>query len=88
MLKIRDMQLFILLKVKKKNKPLYGQIIHAHFAHDDIKKNGDTAFIPKGFLHRIENPYKRPVVIMEAQTGSILKESDIIRYKDIYGRVK
>jgi len=53
-----------------------------------IKKNGDTAFIPKGFLHRIENPYKRPVVIMEAQTGSILKESDIIRYKDIYGRVK
>ncbi len=53
-----------------------------------IKKNGDTAFIPKGSLHRIENPYKKPVVIMEAQTGSILKETDIIRYKDIYGRVK
>jgi len=53
-----------------------------------IKKNGDTAFIPKGSLHRIENPYNKPVIIMEAQTGSILKETDIIRYKDIYGRVK
>jgi len=52
-----------------------------------IKKNGDTAFIPKGSLHRIENPYNKPVVIMEAQTGAILKESDIVRYKDIYGRV-
>jgi len=53
-----------------------------------IKKNGDTAFIPKGSLHRIENPYRKPVVIMEAQTGSILKESDIIRYDDMYGRAK
>ncbi len=53
-----------------------------------IKKNGDTAFIPKRSLHRIENPYKKPVVIMEAQTGAILKETDIVRYKDIYGRVK
>jgi len=53
-----------------------------------IKKKGETAFIPKGSLHRIENPYKKPVVVMEAQTGSILKETDIIRFKDIYGRVK
>ena len=53
-----------------------------------ITKNGDTAFIPKGSLHRIENPYKKPVIIMEAQIGSILKETDITRYKDIYGRVK
>ena len=51
-----------------------------------IKKTGDTAFIPKGSLHRIENPYNKPVVIMEAQTGKILKETDIIRFKDIYGR--
>jgi len=53
-----------------------------------IKKKNETAFIPKGSLHRIENPYNKPVVIMEAQTGTILKETDIIRYDDIYGRVK
>ena len=44
-------------------------------------------FIPLGAIHRIENPNKKPVKIIEAQVGSILKETDIIRYQDIYGRV-
>jgi len=48
----------------------------------------ETIFIPLGAVHRIENPYKIPVRIIEAQVGSILRESDIIRYQDIYGRVK
>ena len=47
----------------------------------------ETIFIPKGSIHRIENPYKKPVKIIEAQLGSILKESDIVRYEDIYGRI-
>ena len=34
-------------------------------------------------IHRIENPYKKPVKIIEAQLGSILKETDIVRYQDI-----
>tara|TARA_Y100000590_G_scaffold257568_1_gene289281 strand:+ start:95 stop:1300 length:1206 start_codon:yes stop_codon:yes gene_type:complete len=52
-----------------------------------LKKVNDTAFIPRGAIHRIENPFKEIVKIMEVQTGPILKETDIIRYKDIYGRV-
>ena len=48
----------------------------------------ETIFIPLGAVHRIENPYKIPVRILEAQVGSILRESDIVRYQDIYGRVK
>ena len=51
------------------------------------KSVNETAFIPKGAIHRIENFFKKPVKIMEVQTGSILKETDIIRYKDIYGRI-
>ena len=51
-----------------------------------IKKPNDTIFIPLGAVHRIENPYKIPVKIIEVQVGSILKETDIIRFKDIYGR--
>ena len=47
----------------------------------------ETVFIPKGAIHRIENLYDKPVKIMEVQTGSVLKETDIIRYKDVYGRV-
>ena len=48
----------------------------------------ETIFIPLGSVHRIENPYKKPVKIIEAQVGSILKETDIVRFQDIYGRVK
>ena len=52
-----------------------------------IKKPDETIFIPLGSVHRIENPYNQPVKIIEAQIGSILKETDIIRFDDIYGRV-
>ncbi len=51
-------------------------------------KPDETIFIPLGAIHRIENPYKKPVKIIEAQVGSILKETDIVRYQDVYGRVK
>ena len=51
------------------------------------KKINETIFIPKGAIHRVQNPYKKTVKIMEAQLGSILKETDIVRYEDIYGRV-
>ena len=53
-----------------------------------FKKENDSIFIPVGTIHRIENLYKKPVKIMEAQIGPILKESDIVRYKDIYGRAR
>ncbi len=51
-----------------------------------FKKENDSIFIPVGTIHRIENLYKKPVKIMEAQTGPVLKETDIVRYQDIYGR--
>ena len=51
-----------------------------------IKPN-ETIFIPQGAIHRIQNINIKPVKIMEAQIGLILKETDIVRYKDVYGRV-
>ena len=48
----------------------------------------DLIFIPKGSIHRIKNTFKKPVKIIEAQIGKILKETDIIRLEDIYGRIK
>jgi len=53
-----------------------------------FKKKFDTVYIPKGSIHRIENIYNKPVKIVEVQIGSILKETDIIRYEDVYDRVK
>ena len=52
-----------------------------------FKEANESVLIPKGAVHRIENPFKKPVQIAEVQIGSILKENDIIRYKDIYGRI-
>ena len=51
------------------------------------KRSNDSVFISLGAVHRIQNPNNKPVKIIEAQIGSILKETDIVRYKDIYGRV-
>ena len=52
-----------------------------------LKSKNDSVYIPKGAIHRIENPFKKTVNILEIQKGSILKETDIVRYQDIYGRV-
>ena len=51
------------------------------------KSVNESIYIPKGAIHRIENPFKIKVKILEIQKGSILKETDIVRYQDIYGRV-
>ena len=53
-----------------------------------IMKPNEHIFIPSKSIHRIQNSEKRPVKIIEAQLGSVLKESDIVRYQDIYGRIK
>jgi mannose-1-phosphate guanylyltransferase/mannose-6-phosphate isomerase len=51
------------------------------------KKPFEHIFIPLESIHRIQNPGKKPVKIFEAQVGSVLKETDIVRYQDVYGRV-
>ena len=52
------------------------------------KRPGEHIFIPLEAIHRVQNSGKKPVMIVEAQVGSILKETDIVRYQDVYGRVK
>ena len=51
------------------------------------KTPDQSVFIATGAIHRIENDFKKPIKIIEVQTGPILKETDIVRYQDIYGRV-
>ena len=45
-----------------------------------------TVDVPRGAWHRIENPGRRPVVIIEVQLGLHLDERDIVRRHDDYGR--
>ncbi len=45
-----------------------------------------SVFIPLGSVHRMENPGKLDMVLIEVQTGSYLGEDDITRYEDVYAR--
>ena len=47
---------------------------------------GQSTYIPLGAVHRMENPGKVPMVLIEVQTGVYLGEDDIKRYKDNYAR--
>ena len=46
----------------------------------------ESVYIPLGTKHRMSNPGKVPMVLVEVQTGSYLGEDDIIRYEDEYAR--
>jgi mannose-1-phosphate guanylyltransferase/mannose-6-phosphate isomerase len=50
-----------------------------------LEENQST-YIPKTYKHRLENPGKIPLQIIEIQTGQYLEEDDIVRFGDIYGR--
>ncbi|MEO0850510.1 MAG: mannose-1-phosphate guanylyltransferase/mannose-6-phosphate isomerase [Pseudomonadota bacterium] len=45
-----------------------------------------SVYIPLGAVHRMANPGKLPMYLIEVQTGSYLGEDDIVRYEDIYNR--
>lgn len=47
-----------------------------------------STYIPVGQVHRLANPGKVPLEIIEVQSGSYLGEDDIVRYEDTYGRTK
>lgn len=55
---------------------------------DEVKlvSENQSVYIPLGATHRMENPGKVPMVLIEVQTGSYLGEDDIIRYEDVYAR--
>jgi len=46
----------------------------------------ESTYIPPGTRHRLENPGKLPLELIEVQSGSYLGEDDIVRFEDAYGR--
>ena len=49
-------------------------------------KANQSCYVPIGAKHRLSNPGKKPLIIIEVQSGKYLGEDDIIRFKDMYGR--
>jgi mannose-1-phosphate guanylyltransferase/mannose-6-phosphate isomerase len=52
-----------------------------------LLSENQSTYIPLGTTHRLENPGKTPLEIIEVQSGSYLGEDDIVRFEDNYGRV-
>lgn len=52
-----------------------------------VSENQST-YIPLGTLHRLENPGKLPLEMIEVQSGGYLGEDDIVRFEDSYGRTQ
>ncbi|MEO0390229.1 MAG: mannose-1-phosphate guanylyltransferase/mannose-6-phosphate isomerase [Pseudomonadota bacterium] len=53
-----------------------------------LLSENQSTYIPLGEIHRLENPGKVPLHLIEVQSGAYLGEDDIIRYEDIYARVQ
>ena len=51
-----------------------------------ILTENQSTYIPLGETHRLANPGKLPLEIIEVQSGSYLGEDDIVRFEDTYGR--
>jgi mannose-1-phosphate guanylyltransferase/mannose-6-phosphate isomerase len=51
-------------------------------------EKGESTYIPLGVTHSLENATNKPLEIIEVQSGTYLGEDDIIRFEDMYGRIK
>ncbi|MEP1207422.1 MAG: mannose-1-phosphate guanylyltransferase/mannose-6-phosphate isomerase [Rhizobiaceae bacterium] len=56
--------------------------------NDEVKlvSENESVYVPLGAVHRLANPGKVPVAMIEVQTGTYLGEDDIVRYEDVYAR--
>ncbi len=52
-----------------------------------VLTENESTYIPLGLKHRLSNPGKIPLEIIEVQSGSYISEEDIVRYEDNYGRI-
>ena len=52
-----------------------------------LLRSNESLYIPSGVKHRLENPGKVPLLLIEVQWGDYLGEDDIVRFEDSYGRV-
>ena len=51
-----------------------------------LLSENESTFIPLGITHRLENPGRVDLEMIEVQSGSYLGEDDIVRFEDVYGR--
>ncbi len=65
-----------------------GSAIVTQGDREFLLKEDESTYIPLGTTHRLENPGKIPLELIEVQSGPYLGEDDIVRFDDVYGRKK
>lgn len=65
-----------------------GTAIVTKGAEEILLNEDQSVYIPLGTMHRLENPGKIPLELIEVQSGPYLGEDDIVRFDDVYGRGK
>lgn len=63
-----------------------GTALVTNNGKEQLLEINQSTFIPIGIKHRLENPGKIPLEIIEIQSGDYLEEDDIVRFDDEYGR--
>ncbi len=53
---------------------------------ETLVRENESVYLPLGCIHRLENPGKIPLTLIEVQSGAYLGEDDIVRIDDTYGR--
>ncbi len=55
---------------------------------EQLVHENESVYVPKSQVHRLENPGKVPLELIEVQVGEYVGEDDIVRFEDIYGRAQ
>ncbi len=63
-----------------------GSAIVTRDAETVLLRENESIYLPLGCVHRLENPGRIPLTLIEVQSGSYLGEDDIVRLEDTYGR--
>ena len=64
-----------------------GTALVTRDAEDLLVRENESVYLPLGAVHRLENPGKLPLNLIEVQSGAYLGEDDIVRLEDVYHRV-
>jgi mannose-1-phosphate guanylyltransferase/mannose-1-phosphate guanylyltransferase/mannose-6-phosphate isomerase len=65
---------------------VHGTALVTRDADELLLRENESVYLPLGCVHRLENPGKIPLTLIEVQAGSYLGEDDIVRFEDTYGR--
>ncbi len=64
-----------------------GTAVVTRDGEDIMVRENESIHLPLGAVHRVENPGRIPLCLIEVQSGAYLGEDDIVRFEDTYGRL-